>query len=236
VNRIATLGKPVYIAESSYPASPVAGTYPAIPDFPYTDAGQAVYLDSQMRWASNNPNIIGWAWFYPEWYPGINGNDDVPVLQVSGLFSDAQTLRPAAAALNFAALPGVEVTVNGTAFRPGQVLTLGVTARSGLATPEAFLLGVLLPDGQTAVLFSSAGAVTFSGTVANLSALPTEAVSPGFSLNNPRFIQFTFPPRGIPAGTYQVFAVFLQQGALANNQIDPGDVLAADIKAFTFTE
>ena len=101
VNRIGALGKSVYIAENSYPASPVAGIFPPIDGFPYSDAGQSAYFKSHLAWASNNPNIIGWAWFYPEWYEGINGgNGEPPVLTVSGLFSDSQTLRPAAAALN----------------------------------------------------------------------------------------------------------------------------------------
>ncbi|HET8924770.1 MAG TPA: glycosyl hydrolase 53 family protein [Candidatus Acidoferrum sp.] len=99
VNRIAALGKPVYIAENSYPAATLSTFYPPIPDFPYTDAGQAAYVHSQLLWASNNPNIIGWTWFYPEWFPGI-ASTPAPNLEVSGLFSDRTTLRPAAKELN----------------------------------------------------------------------------------------------------------------------------------------
>jgi Glycosyl hydrolase family 53 len=100
VDRIAALGKPLYIAENDYPSAPVAQTFPPISDFPYSNSGQAAYVSSQLRWASNNPNIIGWTWFYPEWYPGISGNSNAPMLDVAGFFSDPQTLRPAAAALN----------------------------------------------------------------------------------------------------------------------------------------
>lgn len=100
VNRIAALGKPVYIAESAYPASPHPQFFPPISDFPYSNAGQAAYLSSQLRWAANNPNVIGWTWFSPEGYPGQSGNNNTPTLDVSGFFSDPQTLRPAAAALN----------------------------------------------------------------------------------------------------------------------------------------
>jgi murein DD-endopeptidase MepM/ murein hydrolase activator NlpD len=87
----------------------------------------------------------------------------------------------------------------------------------------------MLPDGQTAILFSRFGAVTFSGPVTNLSALPVETVSPNFSFNNPGFLQITLPS-SIPTGNYLVFAALLQQGALANNQLV---VLAADTKTFT---
>jgi arabinogalactan endo-1,4-beta-galactosidase len=99
VNRIASLGKQVYIAETDYPADTDPAFNPPMSDFPYTNAGQAAYVNSQLRWTSNNPNIVGWTWFYPEWFPGIN--PDAPhTLEVSGFFSTEKTLRPAAAELN----------------------------------------------------------------------------------------------------------------------------------------
>jgi hypothetical protein len=99
VNRIASLGKPVYIAENSYPADTDPGFNLPMPDFPYTEAGQAAYVNSQLRWASNNQNIIGWTWFYPESFPGIHPSTP-SVLAVQGFYRDRQTLRPAAAELN----------------------------------------------------------------------------------------------------------------------------------------
>src|ERR1700756_4119470 len=98
VNRIGALGKPIYIAENGYPAASLSWFYPPMPDFPYTETGQAAYVHSQLIWASNNRNIIGWTWFYPEWFPGISTG--ATTLQVSGMFSDRTTLRPSAIELS----------------------------------------------------------------------------------------------------------------------------------------
>jgi hypothetical protein len=100
VNRIAALGKPVVIAENSYPWQPFAGVNPPMPDFPYTPTGQAAFFTQQLAWASNNPNVVSWTWFDPEWYPGIHTNDP-PNLYVEGLLADSTTLQPGAAAMNF---------------------------------------------------------------------------------------------------------------------------------------
>jgi arabinogalactan endo-1,4-beta-galactosidase len=107
VNRLSALGKPVYIAENSYPADTDPAFNPPMLDFPYTEAGQAAYVNSQLRWVSNNPHIIGWTWFYPEWFPGITPNAP-HVLEIQGLYRDRQTLRTAAAELNVA-LPATQL-------------------------------------------------------------------------------------------------------------------------------
>ena len=118
-NRIASLGKPVYIAENSYPADTDPAFNLPMPDFPYTEAGQASYVNSQLRWASNNQNIIGWTWFYPESFPGIHPSTP-SVLAVQGFYRDRQTVRPAAAELNVA-LPNCAVLTYpySEAFIPG---------------------------------------------------------------------------------------------------------------------
>ena len=64
--------------------------------------------------------------------------------------------------------------------------------------PADLLLGVLAPGGSL-ILISSAGALTFSGPIGSLSALPTETVLPDFHLSAPGFLQFTFPSSGVPA-------------------------------------
>ncbi|MBI2688188.1 MAG: glycosyl hydrolase 53 family protein [Acidobacteria bacterium] len=100
VNRIAALGKPVFIAETAYPAAAAPGLLPPMSGFPYSDAGQAGFWSTLLRWSSGNPNIVGLTWFYPEWFPGISGNSNTPVIDVLGFFSDPVTLRPAARAMN----------------------------------------------------------------------------------------------------------------------------------------
>ena len=95
VNKIATLGLDVYIAETGWPMSSDPVFKPGLADFPYTEQGQAAYVNAQLRWASNNRNIIGWSYFYPEWYPGINPTAPTNLV-LSGLMRDPATLRPAA--------------------------------------------------------------------------------------------------------------------------------------------
>jgi hypothetical protein len=133
--------------------------------------------------------------------------------------------------------PTVQVTVSASQVRPNQTASSGVVALNPAGNPAADLyVGVLLPDGQTLVFFSGAGAV---GGIANLAApalfSPTQAAPPGFSLNLPVFFQFTFPPAGIPFGTYQFFAALVRPGAFQDNRIDPGDILALGVKPLTFS-
>jgi len=126
--------------------------------------------------------------------------------------------------------PSVHVALNFSSFRPGQSLAIGFNIQGPPGDAADLVLGVILPDGQTVILFSRFGAVTFSGPLTSLSALPVETVLPGFSFNNPGFLQVALLSN-IPTGSYVVFAALLQQGALANNQLV---VLAADTKTFTF--
>lgn len=143
VSRVANLGKPTYIAETSYPATTVAGTYPSMPEFPYTEAGQAGYVRSHLRWATNNPNVIGWTWFYPEWFPGINPPPAPALLEASGLLRDANTVRPAA--LEFQALArrpgsvsGAPANLRGTV--SGHTVTLQWEAPSTGGVPAGYIL------------------------------------------------------------------------------------------------
>ena len=94
---------------------------------------------------------------------------------------------------------------------------------------------MLLPDGHTTVLFSKAGGL---GTVADLttprSLIPTQTAPPGFSLSQPALLDYTFPADGSHAGACVVFAALVRPGALADNRIDPGDVLAVDTKTLVY--
>jgi uncharacterized protein (TIGR03437 family) len=162
VDRVAALGKPVAIAESSYPWRNAAGFNSPMPDYPYTPDGQKAYFVDQLRWASNNENILSWDWFYPEWYPGINGGGEPPNLTVSGLFSDAQTLQPAASAMNFnipnTSAPSVTSVVGSASFAPGplapgELVSLfgsdlaGATGQAAVLPLPAVLSGVRVAVG-----------------------------------------------------------------------------------------
>jgi hypothetical protein len=166
VNRISALGKTVFIAEANHPSANVPGSLqPPSPDFPFTNAGQATFLNSQMRWASNNPNIIGWTWFYPEWFPGITGGGTTPVLQVAGLFSDSVTPRPSLAALNpFIQPAACAFTVTGP---PAALASTAGSTTAGISTP--FWCGWTATGGAswlTIVNASGMGAGAVSFTVA----------------------------------------------------------------------
>lgn len=73
VAHIATLGKKTIIAETAYPHATVDPTAwgTAVPEWSYAPDGQRAWLDAMMRFTSNNPNIVGWMYFYPEYYPGF---------------------------------------------------------------------------------------------------------------------------------------------------------------------
>lgn len=127
--------------------------------------------------------------------------------------------------------PSARVALNFSRLRPGQVLAVGFNVQGLPGAAADLLLGAMFPDGRTVVLFSRLGAVTYTGPATNLGVLPVEAVPPGFSLNNPGFLQVPLPST-IPAGNYLIFAALLQQGALASNQLV---VLAADSKTLTLS-
>lgn len=127
--------------------------------------------------------------------------------------------------------PSAGVALNFSHRRPGQLLSVGFGAQAPPGAPADLLLGALLPDGRTVLLFSRAGPVTFRGVVANLRDLPVETLAPNSGFNDPGFLQITLPS-GTPSGKYLIFAAVLQQGALANNQLV---VLGSDTKTLTVT-
>lgn len=133
--------------------------------------------------------------------------------------------------------PTVQVTLNGSEFRAGQTLTIGVDARnpSGNAAADLYL-GAVLPDGQTLVFLSDRGTVAGTGSLSAPATFARAlAAGPGPAFTASTFFQFTFPSSGLLPGTYRFFAVLARQGAFADNRIDPGDLLVLDAKAFTFT-
>lgn len=98
VDQIAVPGKPVMIVEASYQSSPVTLVSSPMRDFPFTAQGQADWLREQLRFASNHPSIVGWFWFYPEFWGNItDSNNAAYVLQFGSLLASATQVRPALA-------------------------------------------------------------------------------------------------------------------------------------------
>ena len=135
------------------------------------------------------------------------------------------------------ALPTTRVTLNGTQFRPGETLAVGIEAHNPAGNPALRLyIGVVLPDGDTVALLSSQGALLGTGRLTIPSSLPPGGSAPAsFDLVAPTFFRFTFPATGVLPGTYVVFAALARDGAFTDNQIGPGDVVAIDGHALTFS-
>ena len=99
-NRIqAATGKPVMMVESSYSAKIGAGVVAApMPDFPFTPAGQAAWVREQLRFASNQLNIAGWHYFYPDMASDVISAGAAAVqLETGSLFESSTNPRPALA-------------------------------------------------------------------------------------------------------------------------------------------
>ena len=89
----ADLGKKTMIVEANYPRLP--GAYsPAMPDFAYSDAGQASFVREHLRHGNNNPNMAGFLYFYGDYFIGMSP-DNLDGLQKPGLFMPDRTATPA---------------------------------------------------------------------------------------------------------------------------------------------
>ena len=133
--------------------------------------------------------------------------------------------------------PTTRVTLNGTQFRTGQTLTVGIEAHNPAGNPALRLyVGIVLPDGDTVAVLSSQGALLGTGRLSVPSSLPLgESAPASFTLAAPTFFRFTFPPTGVLPGTYVIFAALARDGAFTDNQIGPGDVVAIDGHALSFS-
>src|SRR3989442_2791626 len=119
------------------------------------------------------------------------------------------------------------------AFSPGSVSPSGSTCRTRPGTQPAISLSACsCPMAKRSRWFP---AREESPSPRSRTSAESLRLWPPFSLNNPGFLEFTFPTEGVPVRTYVAFSALLRQGALANNQIDPGELLASDAKTFTFS-
>lgn len=93
---IGRLGKQMIISEASYPNAPAGNPATPMVDFPFTPAGQAAWLRETLRFAVNTPNVAGFMYFYPDWYPGRGGGDPVVLpLETNGFFDANRSPLPA---------------------------------------------------------------------------------------------------------------------------------------------
>lgn len=152
------------------------------------------------------------------------------------------TLLAALAALA-AATPAsaqVSVTLNQTAFRPGEIVqvTLGME-NEGPAFSGDVYLGALLPDGTVAFLTSLSPP---SGAIMTLDAKPGSFPKLFSDRLFPTGLDFTtvgavsFPIADAPRGESSVFVALTEVGALADDQIDPEDLLLLVVQPFTVVD
>lgn len=93
---IARLGKKSMIVEGSYANSNQGIVAKPMTEFAYTDAGQAAWVREQLRYGNNNANMLGFMYFYPDWYYGRGHGDTAGLpLESYGLFYPDKTARPA---------------------------------------------------------------------------------------------------------------------------------------------
>jgi hypothetical protein len=155
-----------------------------------------------------------------------NGPDGYPSTRTRGfLFSPVQ--EP----------PSLAIRLNGEGFRPGDTLhvTLHVQQPRPTFTGD-FYFGAILPDGQTALFLSNEG--WSQARLDNARAfrpLARHAVlSQGLDLTFDPFFTYTF--QGAEAsGVYTIFSVFTPQDAFDDDRIDPGDLLALELKSLRFS-
>ncbi len=95
VDTMAAINKPVILSEGAYPKA-TTGIYGGpIRDYSYTADGQAAWVRDLLRFCSSTTNIVGFHYFYPEYFPGMAPPGQVDNLVSSGLFSGDGVPGPA---------------------------------------------------------------------------------------------------------------------------------------------
>jgi hypothetical protein len=147
-------------------------------------------------------------------------------------------LRPVLA-VDYTPPGGVNLSLglNQTSFTTGETASLSVLASStGQAGAADVFLGVLLPDGVTLLYFSDLTPNVAFGRFDALGALTPMIASQSldsFNLSRADFFSRTWLG-GEPPGTYTIYFVLTQPGALADGVPNPGDLLGARTASFTF--
>jgi 4-amino-4-deoxy-L-arabinose transferase-like glycosyltransferase len=140
-------------------------------------------------------------------------------------------LKPVAAAVATTGPPGVSLVLDRSLFRPGDRVTIGLDARNPIGGAAAELyVGIILPDGRSAVFVGPSGLLSDSISLADASAYQRAMMAPpGFALSAPTFIELPLPA-GVARGTYKIFATLVRSRALRGPSVPPADLLASDIR------
>lgn len=204
---IAALGKKGMIAEGNYENSTVdISMNDPMPGFPVTPQGQAAWVQAVLQFASNNPNVLSFNYFYPEYYYGAVQAPVTPDLEAEGLFQNTTTVQPGMLQfnpfLNAANVPQVTAVVNLAngqpgPLAPGEYATIWGRNLAGLSAPaqQVPFLGVLADvsvsvNGQpAAVQYVSPTQINFLVPYETSPGSATVVVSAGLEDSTPFAIQ-----------------------------------------------
>jgi hypothetical protein len=134
--------------------------------------------------------------------------------------------------------PFLSIAVNQSQFGTGETIIVseGVT-NPGLDATVDFYLGVVLPDGNTVIFFTSVGGATGIGSLSDVTTLrplaAAVALATPFTVSRPTFATHTWTGTE-PPGTYYLFFAAVVAGSLADGSVDFGDILALKVVSFTF--
>ena len=133
------------------------------------------------------------------------------------------------------------LTLNQTAFHPGEVVEVRIALRNpGPAFSADVYVGALLPDGKAVFMTSLLPPI---GVVMTLDANPASfppllagiVVPEGPDTTIPDLLSFPFSDQQ-PRGEYGVFAALARAGTLPDGRIDTGDLVAGVVQPFTLVD
>jgi len=172
------------------------------------------------------------------WASGINDAG-----QIVGSFI-VEPLEAGLLAQGFLAVPtennnaSISIAPNRVSFRIGDSLTVSVGVENpGLPAVVDFYFDVVLPDGDTLVFFTNLEFASGVGSLAKPATLqPIVAgidLTTPFTYSQPTFFGYSWTG-GEPPGGYVLFVAAVKSGALADNSIDAGDIVAVSTAAVSF--
>lgn len=127
----------------------------------------------------------------------------------------------------------VSLAVSAETVGPGDSLTTGVSARHRLSDiPADLYVGIAGPDGQITFLSATGEALATARLSEPTRFRPALSIPPAGEVDQPTVVRVAIPVGAVP-GTYRGFAALVRRGAFADNRIDPGDILAIDMKDVT---
>jgi glucose/arabinose dehydrogenase len=135
--------------------------------------------------------------------------------------------------------PRLALRLNQRDLQAGDTIRIGLDVQTGqLAVAADAYFGIVFPDGQTTVFFSSVTPPT--ALVASLAddartfppLRPGLVITPGASVALDDFLVLTLTGAE-QHGTYVIFAALVRPGALDDRRREPGDLLAIAVEAVT---